>query len=194
MHASARLTPFFVNSAQQLQVSNLLAVGRPTTSRGSILGGDEGGQHRSSAVHGILSANVVTRSKAEAAVLTPRGVASSLAQWTVHTLTDTSSSMRSSTANYAPIESARPIKDMAVSGFILQRQAITQFARDPLESAVYKQKEKADKHCRKNMSNSRRRSYIIIDRRPTKSISHQSRREQTRAALHWTLSRIQGDR
>ena len=35
---------------------------------------------------------------------------------------------------------------MAVSEFILQRQAITQFVRDALQSTVDKQKENADKH------------------------------------------------
>ena len=41
---------------------------------------------------------------------------------------------------------------MTVSKFILQRQAITRFVRDALQSAVDKQKENADKHGKKNMS------------------------------------------
>ena len=60
--------------------------------------------------------------------------------------------MPSPKANYAPIESARPIDDAAVSEFILQRQAITRFVRDALQAAVDKQKDNADKHGRRNMN------------------------------------------
>ena len=38
---------------------------------------------------------------------------------------------------------------VTVSEFILQRQAITRFVRDTLQSAVDKPKENADKHGRK---------------------------------------------
>ena len=72
VHASTGLTPFFVNSSFHPRVPTLLAVSCPTSSRGSTLGGVEGIKHRSSASHGILSANVVTRTKAKAAVLKPR--------------------------------------------------------------------------------------------------------------------------
>ena len=115
VHASTGLTPFFVNSSRHPRVPVLLAVARLTASRGFTLGGDEGDKHRSSVAHGILSGSVVTQFKLKAAVLTPRGVASPLAQWTAQTLIDPSSSTRSPTAKYAPIESKRPIDDMAVS-------------------------------------------------------------------------------
>ena len=49
-----------------------------TEPRDFTLGRDEGDKHRSSAFHGILSANVPTRSKAKSAVLTLRGVATAL--------------------------------------------------------------------------------------------------------------------
>ena len=143
-------------------IITLLAVGRPTAPRGSTLEGDEGDKQRSSAAHGILSANVVTRSKAKPHVLTPRGVASPLARWTAQTLIDPSSGTRSTTANYAPIESARSIDDKAVSEFILQRQAITRFVRDALQSAVDKQKENADKHGRKNMSKFKKGDRVLL--------------------------------
>ena len=94
-------------------------MGRPTASRGSTMGEGVGDKHRSNAAHDILSANVVTRYKTKSAVLTPRGEASSLAQWTALTLIDRCSSTRSPTANYASIKSARPIDDMSVSKFIL---------------------------------------------------------------------------
>ena len=90
VHASTALTPFYVNLSRHPQVSTVLAVGRPTASRGFTLEGDEGDKHQSSAAHGILSADVVTRSKAKAAVFTRRCVASLLAQWTAHTLIDPS--------------------------------------------------------------------------------------------------------
>ena len=103
------------------------------------LWGDEVDKEKSSAAHGILSANAVTRSKSKPVVLTPRNVASPLARWTAQTLIDPSSGKSPTlAANYAPIESARPIDDMAVSEFILQRQAITRFVRDALQSAVDK--------------------------------------------------------
>ncbi|CAI5704106.1 unnamed protein product [Peronospora effusa] len=107
VHASTGLTPFFVNSARHPRVPTVLAVGRPTTP--------------------------ITRSKAKTAILTPSDVASPLARWTAQTLIDPSSGKRSPTANYAPIESARPIDDMAVSEFILQRQAITRFNMSKFE-------------------------------------------------------------
>ena len=75
VHASAQLTPFYVNSARHPRVPTRLAVGRPTAPRGSTLGGNEGDKHRKSAGHGILSVNIATRSKAKASVSTPRGVA-----------------------------------------------------------------------------------------------------------------------
>ena len=116
------------------------------------LWGDKGDKQGSSAAHGILSANAVARSKAKTAILTPPDMASPLARWTAQTLIDSSSGKRSPTVNYAPIESPQPTDDMAVSEFILQRQAITRFVRDALQSAVDQQKENADKHGRKNMS------------------------------------------
>ena len=93
-----------MNSARHPRVPTLLAVGRPTIPSGSTLGGDKGDKQGSSAVHGILSANVVTRSKAKTATLTPPDLASPLARWTAQTFIDPSSGKRSPTANYAPIE------------------------------------------------------------------------------------------
>ena len=46
------------------------------------------------------------------------------------------------------IDLARPIDDMAVSEFILQRQAINWVVCDAIQSIVDKQKEIADKHGR----------------------------------------------
>uniref|UniRef100_A0AAV1TNN0 Integrase catalytic domain-containing protein n=1 Tax=Peronospora matthiolae TaxID=2874970 RepID=A0AAV1TNN0_9STRA len=115
------------DSARHPRVPTLLAVGQPTALRGSTLSGGDNDKQRSSEAHGILSANVVNYSKAKSSVSTPRDVASPLAQWTAQTLIDPSSRMRNPKANHAPIESARPIDDMAVSEFILQRQAITRF-------------------------------------------------------------------
>ena len=74
------------------------------------------------------------------AVLTPRDEVFPLAQRNAQTLIDPSSSTRFSTDNYTPIESTRRINDMAVSEFILQRQAITRFVRDALQPAVDKRK------------------------------------------------------
>uniref|UniRef100_A0AAV1UN18 Uncharacterized protein n=1 Tax=Peronospora matthiolae TaxID=2874970 RepID=A0AAV1UN18_9STRA len=125
-------------------------------------GGGDNDKQRSSEAHGILSANAVNYSKAKSSVSTPRDVASPLAQWTAQTLIDPSSSMRNPKANYAPIESARPIDDMAVSEFILQRQAITRFVRDTLRSAVDKQKANADKRGRKNTSTFKKGDRVLL--------------------------------
>ena len=76
VHALTGLTPFFVNSALHFRLTTLLAVRRSTASCGFTLGWDGVDKHRSSAAHGILSANLVTLSKAKSAVLTSRGVAS----------------------------------------------------------------------------------------------------------------------
>uniref|UniRef100_A0AAV1UUW9 Integrase catalytic domain-containing protein n=1 Tax=Peronospora matthiolae TaxID=2874970 RepID=A0AAV1UUW9_9STRA len=142
VHASTGLTPFFANLARHPRVLTLLAVGQPTALRGYTLVGGDSGKQRSSASRGILSAIVVTQSKVKPFVLTPRDVASPLAPWTAQTLIDPSSGMRRPQANYAPIESARPFDDMAVSEFILQRQAITRFVRDTLRSAVDKNRKR----------------------------------------------------
>ena len=125
-----------MNLARHPQVLTLLSVGRPTAPHGFTLGGNEGDKHWSSASHAILSANVVTRSKAKSAVSTPRDVASPLARWTAQTLFGPSSGTHSSHQLVAPIELARPIDDMAVSEFILQRQAIPRFVRDALQSRL----------------------------------------------------------
>ncbi|KAG3062937.1 hypothetical protein PI125_g24441 [Phytophthora idaei] len=37
-----------------------------------------------------------------------------------------------------------------VSDFVMQRQAVTRYVRDALQSAVDKQKENTDKRCRKH--------------------------------------------
>ena len=70
--------------------------------------------------------------------------------------------MQSSTSNNAPIESARSIDEMTVSEFILQREAIIQFVRDALQSAVDKQKENADKHGRTNVSRYKKGDRVIL--------------------------------
>ena len=88
-------------------------------------------------------------------------MASMLAQWTAWTLIGPSSSMRPSTANYAPIESARSIDDMAMPDFILQRQAIIRFVRDALHSAI-KQKENAGKHGRKNEGRFKKGDRVLL--------------------------------
>ena len=62
-----------------------------------------------------------------------------LALLTTQTLIDPSPVMRSPTAKYAPVQSARPIDEMAVSEFIPQRQIITRSVRDALQSAINKQ-------------------------------------------------------
>lgn len=141
-----------MNSARHPRVPILLAVGLPTAPHGSTLEGGEGDKQRSSAAHRILSANVVTRSKAKSVVLTPCGVASPLVQWTARILIDLYPNTPSPTANYAPFESARPVDEMAVSEFVFQHQAITRFLRDALQSAVDKKKEYSDRHGRKNKS------------------------------------------
>ena len=51
---------------------------------------------------------------------------------------------------------------MTVSEFILQRQAITQFVRDLLQSAVDKQKENADKQGKKNMSRFKKINRVLL--------------------------------
>ena len=78
------------------------------------------------------------------------------------TLIDSSLNLRSYTAKYAPIESARLIDDIAVSEFILQRQAITRFVRDTLQSVIDKQKESADKHGRKNTSRFKKGDRVLL--------------------------------
>ena len=80
VHESTKLTPFFANSARHPRVHTLLAVGHPTDLRGSTLKGDESNKQLSSVAYGIPSANVVTRFKAKTSVLTPRDLASRLAQ------------------------------------------------------------------------------------------------------------------
>uniref|UniRef100_A0AAV1UEE7 Tf2-1-like SH3-like domain-containing protein n=1 Tax=Peronospora matthiolae TaxID=2874970 RepID=A0AAV1UEE7_9STRA len=95
-------------------------------------------------------------------VLTPRDVASPLAQWTALTLTDPFSGMRRPQANYAPIELARPIDDMAVSEKKIQRQAITRFVRDTVRSAVDKQKGNAGKRGRKNTSAFKKGDRVLL--------------------------------
>ena len=51
---------------------------------------------------------------------------------------------------------------MAVSEFILQRQALTRFVRDALQSAVDKQKENADKYGRKNTSKFKKGDRVLL--------------------------------
>ncbi|CAH0488358.1 unnamed protein product [Peronospora farinosa] len=130
VHASTGLTPFFVNTARHPRVLTVLAVGRPTTPIGSILGGDKGKDGHFDAIR--------------------RGVP--ISSMDCADINWPGSGTRSPTPNYAPIESARPIDDMAVLEFILQRRAITRFARDALQSALDQKKENAAKHGRKNMS------------------------------------------
>ena len=70
----------FENPARHPRVHTLLASGHPTALRSFTLMGDESDKQRSSVAHGILSANVVTQFKAKPFVVTPRDVASPLAQ------------------------------------------------------------------------------------------------------------------
>ena len=66
--------------------------------------------------------------------------------------------MRSLKTIYAPIESARPIDDMDVSKFIIQRQAIIRLLRDTVD----KQKENADKPGWKNMSKYKNDNRVLL--------------------------------
>ncbi|KAE8904582.1 hypothetical protein PF003_g10921 [Phytophthora fragariae] len=58
----------------------------------------------------------------------------------------------SAVANFAPKAAPTPIDFVAVSEFLLHRQAVTQFLRDALQAAVNQQKKNADRRGRKNTS------------------------------------------
>ncbi|ETP30984.1 hypothetical protein F442_20107, partial [Phytophthora nicotianae P10297] len=86
-------------------------------------------------------------------VAEPRYAASPLVEWAERTLIDPAAEGRATViANFAPNASARAADHSAVSEFVLQRQSISRFVRDALQSAVDKQKENADKRGRKNLS------------------------------------------
>ncbi|POM72417.1 Reverse transcriptase, partial [Phytophthora palmivora] len=91
-HASTGLTPFFANNARHPRVPALLAVGHPTVSRASTLGGDDDGVNddyvETSGAHDPETLYAVTRSKAKQALATPGPAASPLAAWTARTLID----------------------------------------------------------------------------------------------------------
>ncbi|KAE8954385.1 hypothetical protein PF011_g32115 [Phytophthora fragariae] len=79
-HASTGLTPFFANNARHPRVPAIIAVGHPTASRGSTLGGDEDGVNdMTSAAHEDVTLNAVTRSKTKKVLATPDIAASPLA-------------------------------------------------------------------------------------------------------------------
>ncbi|KAG2778518.1 hypothetical protein Pcac1_g11308 [Phytophthora cactorum] len=179
VHASAGLTPFFVNNARHPRVPGLLAVGHPTAPCDFTLGGEEAENKASSSTstptspastpvlsqpvsipvaNGLssiaskdASVNAVTRAQAREILAKPRNQASPLVSWTDRTLINPgATSSVSPPANYAPRQAARPADSAMVSDFVMQRQAVTRYVRDALQSAVDKQKENTDKRCRKH--------------------------------------------
>ena len=109
---------------------------------------------------------MTTRSQAKLSATTPRDIASPLARWT-KTLIDPAADTcgigtQSSIANYAPIISARPLDEAAVSDFLLHRQSVTRYVRDALQAAVDKQKENADTRGRNNMATFRKGDKVLL--------------------------------
>ncbi|OWY94711.1 polyprotein [Phytophthora megakarya] len=165
-HSSTGMTPFFVNFARHPRVPAMLAVGHPTESRDSTLGGGEAVAADTTPVNTPVPqrvspsetiVNAVTRAQTKRSLTSPRDAVSPLAQWTERTLIDPARvpethQPMTPLANYAPRPQAVSADHSAVSEFVLQRQSITRFVRDALQCAVDKQKENADKHGRKNMA------------------------------------------
>ncbi|POM64448.1 Putative Polyprotein [Phytophthora palmivora] len=155
-HTSTGLTPFFANNARHPRVPALLAVGHPTVSGASTLGGDGDGANDgyvvTSGVHDPETLFVVTRSKAKHALATPGPAASPLLAWTARTLIDPGNTGTQVAANYAPKILARQVDNAAVSAFVQRRASIAHFVRDALQDAVDKQKENTDNRGRKNIA------------------------------------------
>ncbi|GMF17134.1 unnamed protein product [Phytophthora fragariaefolia] len=91
-HASTGVTPFFANNARHPRVPALLAVGHPTASGASTLGGDDDDDDDNgladvvtSGNHDPEALNAVTRSKAKKAIAAPSSAASPLGAWTART-------------------------------------------------------------------------------------------------------------
>ncbi|POM64685.1 Retrovirus Polyprotein [Phytophthora palmivora] len=158
-HSSTGLTPFFANNTQHPRGPALLAVGHPTVSGASTLGGDDESVNddyvEKSGAHDPETLYAVTRSKAKQALATPGPAASPLAAWTARTLIDPGNTGNTGTqvaANYAPTSPTRQVDNAAVSAFVQRRASIARFVRDALQDAVDKQKENADRRGRKNMA------------------------------------------
>ncbi|KAG3127483.1 hypothetical protein PI126_g21827 [Phytophthora idaei] len=169
VHASTGLTPFFVNNARHPRVPALLVVGHPTAPCVSTLGGEEAESKASSptstptspastpvlsqpvsipVANGLssvaskdASVNAVTRAQAREILAKPRNQTSPLVSWTDRTLINPGATSNvSPPANYAPRQAARPSDSAMVSDFVRQRQAVTRYVRDALQSAVDKQR------------------------------------------------------
>ncbi|POM70223.1 Pol protein, partial [Phytophthora palmivora] len=130
-HASKGLTPFFANNAQHPRVPALLAVGHPTVSGASTLGGDDDGVNddyvETSGAHDPETLYAVTRSKAKQALATQSPAASPLAAWTARTLIDPGNTGTQVAANYAPKSPTRQVDNAAVSTFVQRRASIACF-------------------------------------------------------------------
>ncbi|POM64639.1 Polyprotein [Phytophthora palmivora] len=154
--ASTGLTPFFANNVRHLRVPALLAVGHPTVTGASTLGGDDDGVNddyvETSGAHDPETLYAVTRSKAIQALTTPGPAASPLAAWEARTLIDPGNTGTQVAANYAPKPLVRQVDNAAVSAFIQRHASIARFVRDALQDALDKQKGNADKRGRKNMA------------------------------------------
>ena len=83
-----------------------------------------------------------------------------------------------STANHMLIESVRPINDMAVSELKLQRQSITRFVSDALQSAVNKHKENSYNTAEKTLADSRKAIVYYCLQKAYEKQQSQPRREQ----------------
>ncbi|ETP36069.1 hypothetical protein F442_15893 [Phytophthora nicotianae P10297] len=117
----------------------MLAVGHPTEPCDFTLGGGEAAADASPATQRASSSeatvNAVTRSQSRRIVAEPRNAASPLVEWAERTLIDPAAEGRASViANFAPNASARAADHSAVSEFVLQRQSISRFVRDALQS------------------------------------------------------------
>ncbi|GMF35147.1 unnamed protein product [Phytophthora fragariaefolia] len=159
-HASTGITPFFANNARHPRIPALLAVGHPTVSGASTLGGDDDDDDDDNGVDDVVTSgdhdpealNTVARSKSKQALAAPSFAASPLAAWTARTLVDPGNTGTPIAANYTPKSPARQVDNAAVAAFVQRRESIARFVRDALQDAVEKQKENSDKRERKNMA------------------------------------------
>ncbi|GMF24652.1 unnamed protein product [Phytophthora fragariaefolia] len=146
-HVSTGITPFVANNARRPRVPALLAVGHPTVSGVSTLGGDDDGNDvddvMSSGAHDPEALNARTRSKSKQALAAPSSAASPLAAWIARTLIEPGKTDTPIGANYTPKPPVHQVDNAAVSAFVQRRESIARFVRDPLQDAVDKQTEKS---------------------------------------------------
>ncbi|GMF24811.1 unnamed protein product [Phytophthora fragariaefolia] len=161
-HASAGLTPSFVNNARHPRVPALLAVRSSNPPAVSTLGGGGRAPTPLSVQSSSDPPSDEFHQETAAEVHVVEGHALHGVAYEELSAVDAAMPAASTVANFAPKPSPTSIDSATMSELLLHRQAVTRYVRDALQATADQQKANADRRGRKNMLSFRRDDRVLL--------------------------------